>query len=126
MRVGRNRGRRKGPERVVGLQVSQHEVIVYAFTSLSELLAVTDRHRRLCRGVGIRENVVEVDPGIAVGDQTLEDHARCDVKRFDRMKQKRNPATGAVSVIHILWAAAIRLERLNEPRRAMVYSTQTG
>ena len=121
---GRDGGQGRGTQAVVDLQVAEREVIGQTIMLLRVLLQAADGHGRLGGGVGIAEDVVEIDARIAVGVQLLEHDARRDGQRIVRLDEEREARTAAVAVVGVLLEPAARLNGIDEPGQVMPVSRQ--
>ncbi len=117
--VGRDGRQRHGAEVIIRLDVRQRELIQEAFALLGVLLQGADVDRIDGR-VGIRQDVVQIDPGIAVRGQILVDEARCDGEMLNRFQQHCQAHTRAIAVVDVAFQATTRLDGIDESRQMMV------
>ena len=84
------------------------------------MLAIADSDWRLRGGIRIRQDVIEIDSRIAIGDQALEHQPRRNGQPLNRLEQHRDAAAGPVAIVDILFDVAARLDCVNEPGQMVV------
>ena len=114
-----DRRQRDVAEAVIGVDIAEREIIRELLRELRELLVVAERHRRPCRGEGIREDVEGVAAVPAVAADSLIDDPRRDGETGVRHEFDRRPYTGPKAVVDVLLHSEVGLDRLDVPGEAV-------